>query len=88
MIVYLHGLNSSGASHKATWLRSALSPIPVLSPSYPAHRPDEAVEVLVDCLQQMQRGLATGERWLLVGSSMGAFTVAFWLGGFPSITSF
>ena len=83
MIVYLHGLNSSGASHKASRLRSALSPIPVLSPSYPAHRPDEAVEILVDCLEQMQRGLAPGERWLWVGSSMGGFYGRFLARRFP-----
>jgi predicted esterase YcpF (UPF0227 family) len=40
MLAYLHGLNSSGRSHKAGVLRRALAPRPVLAPDYqPTARP-------------------------------------------------
>lgn len=83
MIVYLHGLNSSGASLKAGQLRSALFPIPVLSPSYPAHRPDEAVAILANCLEELRCKLSARERWIWVGSSMGGFYGRFLARQFP-----
>jgi predicted esterase YcpF (UPF0227 family) len=68
MLVYLHGLNSSGASAKAAVLRERLAPNQVLAPDYPAHRPEAAVGRLGDFF----RGL--GEvRPAVVGSSMGGF---------------
>jgi predicted esterase YcpF (UPF0227 family) len=68
MLVYLHGLNSSGASAKATLLRAALAPYPVVAPHYPAHRPAEAVAVLCAFLAGLP-----DPRPALVGSSMGGF---------------
>jgi len=69
MFVYLHGLNSSGLSSKAGILRGQLEPLPLLAPSYPAHRPDEAVETLT----RFFAGLGEESRPVVVGSSMGGF---------------
>ena len=68
MLVYLHGLNSSGRSAKALGLRELLAPHRVLAPDYPAHRPHAATE----CLCDFFAGLA-GVRPAVVGSSMGGF---------------
>jgi uncharacterized protein len=81
MLVYLHGLNSSGRSAKAIRLRALLAPYPVLAPDYPAHRPRAAVERLTAffaglCVQQ---GNAPGALPpAVIGSSMGGF-YAQWL---------
>jgi predicted esterase YcpF (UPF0227 family) len=69
ILIYLHGLNSSGLSHKAGVLRERLAPVPVLAPSYPAHQPAEAVAALSSLLA----GLANRPPPLVVGSSMGGF---------------
>ncbi|MCF7990599.1 MAG: alpha/beta fold hydrolase [Thiohalocapsa sp.] len=70
MIVYLHGLNSSGGSLKARRLREALAPAPVLSPDYRPHRPAAGVAELTAGLRHSCAG---GAAPLLVGSSMGGF---------------
>ncbi|WP_058554262.1 YqiA/YcfP family alpha/beta fold hydrolase [Thiohalocapsa sp. ML1] len=70
MIVYLHGLNSSSLSAKATRLRELLAPRPVLAPDYAPHRPDDAVAELTAMLEQV--AAANGPP-VLVGSSMGGF---------------
>lgn len=70
MIVYLHGLNSAGSSAKASWLREHLSPVPVLSPTYPAHRAHDAMSELRTFLAPLR---ARADRMLLVGSSLGGF---------------
>jgi len=69
MLVYLHGLNSSSQSYKAGLLRERLAPVPVLAPSYPAHRPDDAVKRLSNFF----RSLTGDPPPLVVGSSMGGF---------------
>jgi predicted esterase YcpF (UPF0227 family) len=69
MLIYLHGLNSSSLSYKAGVLRERLSPITVVSPSYPAHRPEAAVEQLSDRFRE----LASKGPLAVIGSSMGAF---------------
>jgi predicted esterase YcpF (UPF0227 family) len=69
MIVYLHGLNSSPLSVKAALIRDRLTPVPVHAPSYPAHRPEAAVERLSGVF----RALAGDHPPLVVGSSMGGF---------------
>jgi predicted esterase YcpF (UPF0227 family) len=74
MIIYLHGLNSAGSSAKAAVLRQELSPIEVISPSYPAQSADQAVMVLLEAFDSLPD---KGPR-LLVGSSMGGFFGA-WL---------
>ncbi len=68
-LVYLHGLNSSGLSHKAGVLRDRLQPVPVLAPTYPAHRPRAAVAAL----SAFFAGLPSDAPPLVVGSSMGGF---------------
>lgn len=73
MIVYLHGLNSSGRSHKAGVLRRALAPRPVLAPDYPAHRPAQAVAGLLDWFARLPPAPADDPGLILVGSSMGGF---------------
>lgn len=83
MILYLHGLNSSGASDKATRLRTALAPIEVLSPGYPAHRPQAAVAHLGDWLRARQQQRRPTEPWLWVGSSMGGFYGRYLARAFP-----
>lgn len=70
MIVYLHGLNSTGSSAKAKWLREHLAPVPVLSPNYPAHRAHDAMGQLRAFLAPLR---ASADRLLLVGSSLGGF---------------
>jgi predicted esterase YcpF (UPF0227 family) len=68
-LVYLHGLNSSSRSHKASVLRERFARRPVFAPSYPAHRPEEAVAVLSEVFSS----LAGGAPPLVLGSSMGGF---------------
>lgn len=69
MLIYLHGLNSSDQSQKAAVLRERLAPTRVLTPAYPAHRPDAAIATLTDLFRQR-----TGEQPpIVVGSSMGGF---------------
>ncbi|MEY6431788.1 YqiA/YcfP family alpha/beta fold hydrolase [Thioalkalicoccus limnaeus] len=70
--LYLHGLNSSGRSQKATRLRERLAPIPVLAPDYPAHRPDEAIRLLSGYLDKLSEHTDPAS-FILVGSSMGGF---------------
>ena len=79
MIVYLHGLNSAGSSHKAAVLRERLAPIAVRSPTYPAQTATEAVDSLTRRLTDLIEAQDAGEPRLLVGSSMGGFYGA-WLG--------
>ena len=68
MLVYLHGLNSSGQSVKARMLREGLSPHTVLAPDYPAHRPAAAVQRLGDFFADLG-----AVRPAVIGSSMGGF---------------
>jgi len=76
MILYIHGFNSSPASHKANQLRARLKArdredelfCPALS-----HRPDEAMKLL-----QERVVLEGPEQVTLVGSSLGGF-YATWL---------
>ena len=70
MLIYLHGLNSSGNSDKANRLREALAPLPVLAPNYAPHRPHEAAAQLTAVLEQV---VADHGPPVLVGSSMGGF---------------
>jgi hypothetical protein len=71
MLIYLHGLNSSSQSHKATLLREALAPLPLLAPDYPAHRPHEAIVTLMRLVgAHAGPGMAAPA---LIGSSMGGF---------------
>lgn len=73
MIVYLHGFNSGGTSAKATWLRQHLPEVTVLSPTYPAHLADAAVQFLRDYFARVRAEHPDDKRLLLVGSSMGGF---------------
>jgi predicted esterase YcpF (UPF0227 family) len=74
MILYLHGLSSTGNSGKAAVLRERLVSIPVLSPTYPAHQPAQAVEQLSRELETYTLEAARDNQpLLLVGSSMGGF---------------
>jgi uncharacterized protein len=73
MIVYLHGLNSSGRSNKVGVLRRALAPRPFLAPDYPAHDPAAAVATLIAWFARLPP-LPSGDPGLiLMGSSMGGF---------------
>jgi hypothetical protein len=74
MIVYLHGLSSAGSSHKATVLRQRLAPIPLYSPTYPAHLAQQAVLVLSREFSMYTAEAAEFEQPLVVvGSSLGGF---------------
>jgi uncharacterized protein len=73
MLVYLHGLNSSGRSHKVGVLRRALAPRPVLAPDYPAHRPADAVAELLAWFDRLPAPPPGDPGLVLVGSSMGGF---------------
>lgn len=72
----MHGFNSGGASQKARWLRENLAPIPVLAPTYPAHRAHDAVAFLRKWIADARTKLG-GDRLLLVGSSLGGFWAQF-----------
>lgn len=72
MLVYLHGLNSSGRSVKANRLRDQLAPLPVVALDYPAHRPPDAIaslSALFTGLTETHKGLEPA----VIGSSMGGF---------------
>ena len=73
MIIYLHGFNSGGQSHKAVWLREHLAPAPVFAPSYPAHRAREALHVLRKFIRRLQRENPHSRKLMLIGSSLGGF---------------
>ena len=73
MLVYLHGLNSSGRSQKAGALRRALAPRPVLAPDYPAHRPEEAVARLLAWFARLPTPPPGDPGLILVGGSLGGF---------------
>ena len=73
MLVYLHGLNSSGRSHKVSVLRRALAPRPVLAPDYPAHHPVQALAGLLAWFARLPTPPAGDPGLVLVGSSMGGF---------------
>jgi len=70
MILYLHGLNSAGTAGKATTLRESLAPMPVITPTYPAHRPKQAVAELNQLIEGLIRKTS---KLIIVGSSMGGF---------------
>jgi predicted esterase YcpF (UPF0227 family) len=72
MLIYLHGLNSSSRSFKASHLQERLAPYPVIAPDYPAHRPHQAVESLGAWLATLMARRAPGST-ALIGSSMGGF---------------
>ncbi|MGD8587468.1 MAG: YqiA/YcfP family alpha/beta fold hydrolase [Chromatiales bacterium] len=84
MIVYLHGLSSAGSSHKASVLRERLAPIPLVSPTYPAHLAAQAVHDLSRELARWTAETAALKQPLvLVGSSMGGFYGQFLARRFP-----
>ncbi len=72
MIIYLHGFNSSGGSVKASTLRRMFAPVPVLSPTYPAHRAAEAVQFLRNYIGRAREQYPHDLRLVLAGSSLGA----------------
>jgi predicted esterase YcpF (UPF0227 family) len=78
VIIYLHGLNSAGSSHKAALLRERLAPIQVISPTYPAQAAAESVALLTSQLREVTAATKPEIPRLLVGSSMGGFYGA-WL---------
>jgi predicted esterase YcpF (UPF0227 family) len=59
MIIYLHGFNSGGQSHKAAWLR--------------AHRAQEALRVLRKFIRRLRRENSHDRKLMLIGSSLGGF---------------
>ncbi len=73
MIIYLHGFNSGGQSHKAAWLRAQLAPVPVFAPTYPAHRASEALRVLRKFIRRLRRENPHSRKLMLIGSSLGGF---------------
>jgi predicted esterase YcpF (UPF0227 family) len=76
VIIYFHGLNGSGASAKAAWLRERFAPLPLLAPTYPAHEADKAVAQLRDFLRASRAGNPEDTRLMLVGSSLGGLYAA------------
>jgi len=73
MIIYLHGFNSGGQSHKAAWLREHLAPAPVFAPDYPAHRAREALRTLRKFIRRLRRENPQSRTLMLIGSSLGGF---------------
>ena len=73
MIIYLHGFNSGGQSHKAAWLRARLAPVPVFAPDYPAHRASAALRALRKFIRRLRRENPRDDRLMLIGSSLGGF---------------
>lgn len=73
MFIYLHGFNSGGNSVKAAQLHAMFAPIPVLSPTYPAHMAREAVTSLTTFIQKSRGEYPSEKQMVLVGSSLGGF---------------
>lgn len=73
MIVYLHGFNSGGRSHKARWLREHLAPARVFAPDYPAHRATQALRSLRKFIRRLRRENPQSRKLMLIGSSLGGF---------------
>ncbi len=73
MYIYLHGFNSGGTSSKAGQLRTLLAPVPVLSPTYPAHKAAAAVDFLRDYIAKTTRDQKPNTPLVLIGSSLGGF---------------
>ena len=71
MFIYLHGFNSGGNASKAYRLRTMFAPIPLLSPTYPAHRVTQALEFLRAYITDARRKHPAESRLVLVGSSLG-----------------
>jgi predicted esterase YcpF (UPF0227 family) len=69
MILYLHGLNSAGTAGKATTLQREFGVCSVISPTYPAYSPHQAVAQLTELMS----GVEEPEQVIIVGSSMGGF---------------
>jgi predicted esterase YcpF (UPF0227 family) len=72
MYIYLHGFNSGGNSSKAGRLRTLLAPVPLLAPTYPAHKAAAAVGFLRDYIAAA-REPARDTPLVLIGSSLGGF---------------
>ena len=73
MIVFLHGFNSGGNGQKARWLRQALAPVPVFTPTYTPHRADAALAQLRKFIRRLRRENPQDRKLLLIGSSLGGF---------------
>ncbi len=73
MIIYLHGFNSGSRSVKAGQLRAMLAPLPVLTPTYPAHRVPDAPRYLRKFIRRLRRETPDDKKLLLIGSSLGGF---------------
>ena len=71
MYIYLHGFNSGGASSKAAQLRNMLAPVPLLAPTYAAHKAADAVNFLRGYIAGALRDQAPGSPLVLIGSSLG-----------------
>lgn len=73
MYIYLHGFNSGGTSTKAGQLRTLLAPVPLLSPTYPAHKATAALSFLRDYIAAAVRKQGRNTPLVLIGSSLGGF---------------
>lgn len=73
MIIYLHGFNSGGRSHKAGWLRAQLAPAVLFAPDYEPHRAHDAVRDLRKFINRLRRENPQDPRLMLIGSSLGGF---------------
>lgn len=82
VILYLHGLNSAGTAGKPATLRESLAPIPVVSPTYPAHRPKQAVTELSQLIQEL---IKKEPKLVIIGSSVGGFYGQYLARQFPVI---
>lgn len=82
MIVYLHGFNSGGRSHKAGWLRARLAPAVLFAPDYEPHRPRAAARALRKFIRRLQREHPQDRRLMLIGSSLGGFWAQYLAGEF------
>lgn len=69
MILYLHGLNSAGTAGKAVTLQQAFKPLTVLTPTYPAYSPHQAIKQLMELMGEVTKP----EQLIIIGSSMGGF---------------
>ncbi len=83
LLIYLHGLNSSAASKKATVLRETLGCGDLVTPTYPAHRPDDAVAMLRGIIAAAIGKRPADTATMLLGSSMGGFYAQYLARRFP-----
>jgi predicted esterase YcpF (UPF0227 family) len=84
MIIYLHGFSSGAASQKAVKLKRLLSPVPLMVPEYPSHRPRESIALLTQIITRQAAENSDG-KIMLIGSSLGGYYAQYLASALPVV---